>query len=457
MATRISVKLAVAGLSVLAALQFVRPGIPSGPAVAEIQVPPRVLQILQKDCYSCHSNERRLAWFDEITPAYLLVRHDILAARERLNFSTLGSKPVAAQRAALYEAVNMIQLGAMPLPKFIALHPDAKVTPEESMELKAYLAPWNLADGGGPGPNPNAAEAAVNASLESVPAEFNGLPFDPGFETWKPLSFTDRGDNNTLRMILGNEIAIKAAETGNISPWPDGARFAKVAWQQERGDDGLVYPGKFVQVEFMVKQTTQYRDTDGWGWGRWRGLNLKPYGTDSHFVAECTGCHQPVRGDDFVYTLPITTGRSGLRETINNRAAALPQNLRFQPLQWYAITMFVDPKTRTMSTLFGNDVAMRAVRVQGGKFGKPPAYSSGSVLALLTWAQREDPHWFGGRIPDRPESVEFAEIDSFSRIRAYRRFDGSMLKGRAVSTEEVSTRSSFLLSLIPATLPSDSN
>ncbi len=35
------------------------------------------------------------------------------------------------QKATLYEAVNMIQLGAMPLPKFVKLHPEAKVTPEE--------------------------------------------------------------------------------------------------------------------------------------------------------------------------------------------------------------------------------------------------------------------------------------------------------------------------------------
>lgn len=120
MAIKTRAKLAVAGVSALAVLQFVRPGIPSGPAISEIQVPPRVRQILQKDCYSCHSNERRLAWFDEITSPYWLVRHDILAAREHLNFSTMGSEPVAAQRATLFEAVNMIQLGVMPLPQFIA-------------------------------------------------------------------------------------------------------------------------------------------------------------------------------------------------------------------------------------------------------------------------------------------------------------------------------------------------
>src|SRR5579862_6797253 len=90
-------------------LQCVRPSIPSKPATAELQVPPNIHQILEKSCYSCHSDERRLAWFDEIQPGYWLVRKDILTAREHLNFSSLGSKPAAAEKAALYEAVNMIQ------------------------------------------------------------------------------------------------------------------------------------------------------------------------------------------------------------------------------------------------------------------------------------------------------------------------------------------------------------
>ena len=84
---RTLIKLAVAGLAVLAVLQLVHPGIPSGPTGTELQAPPAVRRILEKDCYSCHSNERRLAWFDQIVPGYWLVRHDILKARERLNFS----------------------------------------------------------------------------------------------------------------------------------------------------------------------------------------------------------------------------------------------------------------------------------------------------------------------------------------------------------------------------------
>ena len=139
---RIFGKLVVAGAVIFALLQLVRPGIPVKPATAELQAPPEVRRILEKDCYSCHSDQRRLSWFDQIVPGYWLVRHDILTAREHLNFSTLGSKPAAAQKATLYEAVNMIQLGAMPLPSFVLLHPEAKVTPEELAALKAYLAPW---------------------------------------------------------------------------------------------------------------------------------------------------------------------------------------------------------------------------------------------------------------------------------------------------------------------------
>jgi hypothetical protein len=105
--------------------------------------------------------------------------------------------------------------------------------------------------------------------LENVSSELNGVAFDQSFKNWKPLSFTDRGDNDTLRLILANDNAIQAAEFGHISPWPDGTRFAKIAWQQQPGNGGIVYPGKFVQVELVIKDSKRYASTDGWGWGRW--------------------------------------------------------------------------------------------------------------------------------------------------------------------------------------------
>jgi hypothetical protein len=130
----------VAALAFLA-LQFVHPSIPNRPAAADIAAPPEVKRVLEKSCYSCHSDQTQLSWFDQIAPAYWLVRHDVLTAREHLDFSTLGSRPAAVQKAKLYEAVNLIQLGAMPLPQFSALHPEARLMPEDLATLKAYLSP----------------------------------------------------------------------------------------------------------------------------------------------------------------------------------------------------------------------------------------------------------------------------------------------------------------------------
>jgi len=443
----IHVKGVVALAVSLLALQFMRPAITDKPATAEIQVPQDVREVLDRSCYSCHSDQRRLSWFDQIVPAYWIVRYDVLRARARLDFSTLGAQPVATQRAALFEAINMVRLGTMPLPQFTAVHPDAKVSSEDLKTLETYLAPWSSA--------PQAAEVSIHAgaaakvSFTSVEPEFNGLPIDPDFENWKPISTTDRGDNNSLRLILANDIAFKATQTGNISPWPNGSRLAKIAWQQELGPDGLIHPGKFIQVELMVKAASDYKTTAGWGWGRWRGLDLKPYGRDSAFVKECTGCHMPVRGDDDVYTLPITTAQPPGVELVNHRAAALPSDLPLQPLGWNAITMYVDPRDHETAMLVGNDVAIKAVHLMTGG-SKSPVYPDGAVLALVTWAQRDDPHWFGGRIPDMPLSVEFVEIGSAS---TYKCLAGTGLTAQGTTRQEAERRMSFIVSLAPAQLP----
>jgi len=460
-------RLVFTALVLFALLQAVRPGIPAGPATAEFQAPPAVKQVFEKNCYSCHSNERRLSWFDQIVPGYWLVRHDILTARRHLNFSTLGAKPAAQQKATLYEAVNMIQLGAMPLPAFVKLHPEARVTAEELATVKAYLAPW------GPAPNPPlagpaagnaaaaqapmgaAAPAAPPVSLAAVAPEWNGLAFDPSFESWKPISTTERGDNDSFRFILGNDVAVRAAQSGAISPWPDGARFAKIAWQRERGADGLLHPGKFIQVELMVKDASAYKRTEGWGWGRWRGMNLKPYGASAGFVVECTSCHLPLRGDDYVYTLPMTRATANRDEVVNTTASALPATLPYQPLGWNAITLYVDPRTQTTAVLYGNDVAMRAAQARGDVppgGSAAPVYPAGSVLALVTWTQRDDPHWFGARIPSVPQSVEFVEIAAGS-VNQYRRFGGSGFEEQHLAGDAAAQRANFVLGLAPVRLP----
>jgi Haem-binding domain/Cytochrome P460 len=295
---------------VFVALQFIRPELTNPSLTADIDAPPEVQQILRTSCYNCHSNETRLPWFDRIVPAYWIAVRDVKAGRKHLNFSEIGKLPAAQQSAALYESVSQIELGAMPLPAYKRVHPDSVITEEQLMVLKKYLTPAN------PNlPSSPAEVAAADAQYDQwiqaghtapeVAAAPNGIAFLSDYKNWKAISSTERFDNHTMRQILGNDIAVKAIAENRINPWPDGAAFAKVAWFQRAGDKGLVRPGAFFQVEFMIRNSKLYASTLGWGWARWRGADLKPYGKDTAFTNECVGCHKPLLNTNYVFTPPI--------------------------------------------------------------------------------------------------------------------------------------------------------
>ncbi len=286
--------------------QAIRPslGRPEGPRV-EMAVPPQVREILVRRCYACHSDEPRLVWWDEAAPMYWVVASDVQRARAAVNYSEMGTKPLATQRAVLFESVNQIELGAMPLRIYLLGHPDAEVTAEELATLKKYLAPFAT---GPASAGAGASESAHEDVTEAAGPSPNGVPFLPGFANWRVISTTDRGDDHTLRMITGNEIAMRAIAAHQLPSWPEGAAFAKSTWQAVDDGHGRLVPGKFLQVEFMEKHRVQYAGTGGWGFARFVGADLKPYGKDAHFENECLGCHEPVRDNDYVFTLPLPRG-----------------------------------------------------------------------------------------------------------------------------------------------------
>lgn len=295
-----------------------RPQLNNPPVTAELAAPAQVQQILRTSCYNCHSNETKLSWFDLPVPAYWLVVKDVREGRSHLNFSEIGSLPPAQQNGFLFESVSQIELGAMPLPDYKLAHPESAISPEQLNILKAYLT--SLESNAPATAQEIAAADAQYAdwirqpnSTPAVSPAPNGIAFLPDYKNWQAISSTVRGDNNTLRQILGNDVAVQAIAENHISPWPDGAAFAKIAWYQEADDKGLIRAGAFFQVEFMIRDSTKYASTLGWGFARWRGADLKPYGKDADFARECVGCHRPLRDSNYVFTEPIR-GQIGGRQ-----------------------------------------------------------------------------------------------------------------------------------------------
>jgi hypothetical protein len=337
--------------------QFIRPTISNPPVTLEVQVPDSVKAVLRKGCYDCHSNETDLKWFDKITPVNFLVADHIGDGRRALNFSNWDSLDAGTQKAMLFWSVNDIRNGEMPLRSYLTLHHAARMNDQDLSILENYLTEVSV-----PVINSGIDISIKYKEPDNVSPEWNGIPFTKGFENWRVISITDRFDNGSFRVIYGNEIAVKAISEEKTNPWPDGTVFAKAAWKQQTDSSGHISMGSFYQVEFMIRESKKFSSTLGWGFGRWRGAELKPYGKNAAFVSECVSCHRPLKNIDYTFTIPIKEN-----DSLSKHGKLLNE--------------FVNIREHTMSILFEDS-------------------------STVTWSQRPDPRWFGARIPDRLISVE---------------------------------------------------
>ncbi|TDO23289.1 heme-binding domain-containing protein [Pedobacter duraquae] len=296
-------------LGIVLGMQLIRPTLLNPPVTGDIKAPMQVKAILKKACYDCHSNETNLRWYDQVAPAYWQVVADVRDGRAGMNFSTWDSLAVSDQKAKLWEAVNQVMAGAMPIKGYTFVHPAAKISSADLQVLKNYV--MTLGIHGKPGDTTKINALAKqkiqidNIQTAPLPMALNGISYIPDYKNWQAISTTERYDNGTMRIIYGNDVAVKAIKEHRVSPWPDGTIFAKVAWDQLEDASGNVTTGVFKQVEYMIKDQRKYASTKGWGFARFKTPEMLPYGKTVNFANECVNCHRPMKNNDFVFTQPI--------------------------------------------------------------------------------------------------------------------------------------------------------
>ena len=349
-------------------LQFIRPEIPHSAITGDLVAADEVKSILKRSCYNCHSNETRLSWYDLIVPVYWQVRDHIVDGRNVLNFSEWDKLTPSDQEAKLWESVNQMIAGAMPLPSYSFVHRSAQITPEDLQILKNYVRSFPVLQASDSEKVETLRQQILhekeNQERKDIPVVLNGIAYIPDYKNWQPVSSTERYDNGTLRVIVGNDVAIKAITDGNTNPWPEGTIFGKITWDELKDSMGIIRTGPFKQVEFMIKDSKKYNDTRNWGFARFKTPAMLPYGKNVLFASECVNCHQPMKEHDFVFTIPFKTP--------------------FDSHEFKLKSSFVNQKDSSMSILYGG---------QG-------------LYKLVTWKQKPDEHWFGGNIPGNILSVD---------------------------------------------------
>jgi hypothetical protein len=153
---------------------------------------------------------------------------------------------------------------------------------------------------------------AASGQADERAAPNFGVKLPPGYRDWKLISVAhEAGNNNDLRAILGNDVALKTYREGKL-PFPDGTIIARLAWSYTSseennkvfGQNQSFVAGPPINVQFMIKDSTKYAATGGWGFAQFKDgkpddkalLNtcfpLAPVG-----IFECWGKLEPVLTD----------------------------------------------------------------------------------------------------------------------------------------------------------------
>ncbi|WP_300691273.1 hypothetical protein [Chryseobacterium sp.] len=131
-----------------------------------------------------------------------------------------------------------------------------------------------------------------------------------------------------------------------------------------------------------------------------------------------------------------------------NQNASLPEHFDFNAMNLHVVTSSINHKKQTMMTLYGNTSAMDDLKGNATK-----NENKEKILALVTWSQKDDPDWFGAKIPDHLLSVEvIRSTGTFSGNSGiqYQRYEGKELKK---VTGESAERIKIILQMKPSVMP----
>jgi hypothetical protein len=151
-----------------------------------------------------------------------------------------------------------------------------------------------------------ACTSPASGQAAGEPAPIFGIKIPPGYRDWRLISVAhEEGSLNDLRAILGNDIAIKASREGKL-PFPDGTIIARLAWSYDPLEESEKAFGRLQSyvagppkngVQFMVKDSSKYPSTGGWGFAQFD--NGKPASQAVHNT--CFACHEAAKARDFVF------------------------------------------------------------------------------------------------------------------------------------------------------------
>ncbi len=100
-----------------------------------VTVPEPTRQLLQRACYDCHSDQTTYPWYAEVNPVGWWLNHHVKEGKAELNLSAFAQYNAKRRDHKLKEIAETIQQQEMPLPSYHWMHPEARLTDAQRLQL----------------------------------------------------------------------------------------------------------------------------------------------------------------------------------------------------------------------------------------------------------------------------------------------------------------------------------
>jgi hypothetical protein len=143
-ATRLARRVALVMIVGAVAIQLARPARTNPPTdpgrmlVAVSHVPRDVQSVLERGCRDCHSNDTRWPWYSNVAPISWLVIDDVNHGRRHFNYSDWAQQDQDHIPEVLKNICELTRKQEMPLPMYLWLHSDARLSDRDI----AMLCDW---------------------------------------------------------------------------------------------------------------------------------------------------------------------------------------------------------------------------------------------------------------------------------------------------------------------------
>jgi len=95
------------------------------------------MTMLKTSCYDCHSYQTKMPWYGNIFPMSLEVKSHIKEGRVAVNFQEWGNYD-ETKRQKIYKGIAKTINFRMPMPLYLSLHEEAKLTQKQRNQIKDW-------------------------------------------------------------------------------------------------------------------------------------------------------------------------------------------------------------------------------------------------------------------------------------------------------------------------------